>query len=103
MNKGEKMWNICRIYNFASSSNGISVLGTVQDITTITDFFDDTLNWEVKQRTDLTKEELEEFLKEQQDKVRTQYKKYYCLMVVIMSHGDRVSSIIIQNYLSSIW
>ena len=50
------------------------------------------MNFEVKVHQDLTEEELKSFLALQRTKLDTPdaRQNYYCLMVVVMSHGDKV-------------
>lgn len=70
----------------------VSFSDTERDFENINDFFQNTLNFECHVETDPSKQELEVFLQETAGLFNNKRKaeEYYCLLVFIMSHGNKV-------------
>ncbi|XP_060080339.1 caspase-3-like [Ylistrum balloti] len=65
--------------------------GTEYDEAGLKKFFEDDLQWEVETRKDLTYDRLDKYLDGLKERLtdRDTANKYYCLVVTVMSHGNK--------------
>jgi len=66
--------------------------GSGIDVKTVRNFFEDTLNFKVEVKQDLTLDNLKTELKAVRDQISEKCRnRYHCFILVIMGHGNKVN------------